>query len=108
MLWPYDGTSPYGPAPMTGMTFMPPAPQPLVPPPPPCVGQFGPGGYPSGPLRAGDSDLSSSLQLRPTCSSAGGPTTGAISGKPAKPPQHVKKPLNAFMLFMKEMRPKVS
>lgn len=33
-----------------------------------------------------------------------------MPGRPAKEPKrpHVKKPLNAFMLFMKEQRPKIA
>ena len=33
-----------------------------------------------------------------------------MTGRPAKEPKrpHVKKPLNAFMLFMKEQRPKIA
>ena len=35
------------------------------------------------------------------------PRAGAVESPPLKKPPYVKKPLNAFMLFMKEMRPKV-
>lgn len=39
--------------------------------------------------------------------SASGGTSSGRQSKAEKPPTHVKKPLNAFMLFMKEMRAKV-
>jgi hypothetical protein len=40
----------------------------------------------------------------------GGHVYGGMTGRPAKEPKrpHVKKPLNAFMLFMKEQRPKIA
>uniref|UniRef100_A0A5K3FH83 HMG box domain-containing protein n=1 Tax=Mesocestoides corti TaxID=53468 RepID=A0A5K3FH83_MESCO len=54
---------------------------------------------------------SSEVPVSPDTSSGVNPSTTTPTTtsrkKPEKPPTHVKKPLNAFMLFMKEMRSKV-